>query len=169
MDHSLVLGPINLSPWTNFDRAWTAIVGYPAKDFRFTPGKTPISTLKEALIINALYLVVIFGGREVMRNQQAYKLNTLFKVHNFVLTAVSGALLVLFAEQLLPSLWKYGLYNCVCSSPGWTDKLVVLYYLNYLTKYVELIDTVFLMVKKKPLSESCQGFAQHTSNIATDH
>jgi len=153
IEHSFLLGPISLSPWTNLDRAWTAIAGYPAKDFRFVPGKTPLSTLKESLIINAIYLVVIFGGREVMRDRAPLKLNTLFKIHNFVLTAVSGALLVLFAEQLLPQLWKHGLYENICGASGWTQPLVVLYYLNYLTKYVELIDTVFLMVKKKPLSK----------------
>lgn len=155
MTHSpMILGPkISLSPWANFNKAWTAVVGYPAEDFRFTPGKTPLSTLKESIAIIALYVVVIFGGREVMRNREPFKLNTLFKIHNFMLTAVSGALLVLFAEQLIPSLWRGGLYENICGASGWTQPLVVLYYLNYLTKYVELIDTVFLMVKKKPLSK----------------
>jgi len=127
-------------------------MGYPAEDFRFVPGKTPFSTLKETVAMIVLYVVVIFGGRELMRNRQPYKLNTLFMAHNFILTAISGALLVLFTEQLIPSLWKSGLYENICGASGWTRPLVVLYYLNYLAKYVELIDTVFLMIKKKPLT-----------------
>ncbi|KAF8852929.1 GNS1/SUR4 membrane protein [Acephala macrosclerotiorum] len=147
-----VIGPISLSPWTNFDKAWTSVMGYPAEDFKFVPGQTPFSTLKETVIMIVLYLIVIFGGREFMRNRLAFKLNGLFKAHNFMLTAVSGALLVLFAEQLIPTLWRHGLYDNICGASGWTQPLTVLYYLNYLTKYVELIDTVFLMVKKKPLT-----------------
>lgn len=126
----LVIGPISLSPWTNFDKAWTAIMGYPAHKFKFVAGKTPMSTLAETVAMIALYLVVIFGGREFMRNRPAYKLNGLFMAHNFILTAISGALLALFAEQLIPTLWKYGLYQNICGAPGWTHQLVVLYYVR---------------------------------------
>lgn len=77
-----------------------------------------------------VYLAVIFGGREYMKNREALKLNTLFKIHNFMLTAISGALLVLFAEQLLPTLWRHGLYENICGADGWTQPLVVLYYVS---------------------------------------
>lgn len=78
----------------------------------------------------ALYIVVIFGGREFMRNRPAYKLNGLFMAHNFCLTAISGVLLVLFAEQLIPTLWRHGLYENICGALGWTPPLVVLYYVS---------------------------------------
>jgi fatty acid elongase 3 len=126
----MVLGPISLSPWANFNKAWTAVMGYPAEDFRFVPGETPFSTLKETVAMIMLYVCVIFGGREIMRDREPFKLNGLFKIHNFMLTAISGALLVLFAEQLIPSLWRGGLYENICGGSGWTQPLVVLYYVS---------------------------------------
>jgi fatty acid elongase 3 len=70
-----------------------------------------------------------------------------------LLTAISGGLLVSFLEQLVPRIWFHGLYDGICGAGGWTDKLVVLYYMNYLSKYLEFVDTCFLFLKKKPLSE----------------
>lgn len=105
-------------------------MGYPAEDFKFVPGTTAFSALTETVATIALYVVVIFGGREVMRNRQPYKLNGLFMAHNFILTAISGALLVLFAEQLIPTLWRGGLYENICGASGWTQPLVVLYYVS---------------------------------------
>jgi fatty acid elongase 3 len=166
----IVLGPMSLSPWTNFDRLWASVMGYPADEFEFHSGVTALSTFKETAAVIALYLVVVFGGREFMRNRKPLQLNGPFMAHNLILTVVSAALLALFAEQLLPTLWKYGLYENICGGSGWTRPLVALYYvrrhipgrkantdilqMNYLVKYVELIDTVFLVVKKKPLSKS---------------
>ncbi|EED19044.1 elongation of fatty acids protein, putative [Talaromyces stipitatus ATCC 10500] len=149
-----VLGPAiqMASPWSLFDQVWTTIMGYSADEFHFDQEKTPMSTFKETGAMIAFYYLTIFTGYQWMKNREPFKLSTLFKIHNFMLTAVSGALLVLFLEQLIPSIWNNGLYKCICSKPGWTDKLVVLYYLNYLTKYVELLDTVFLVLKKKPLT-----------------
>lgn len=152
LDLPLVIGPVSLSPWTHFNNLWVSLKGYPADQFEFVSGKTPLSTLRETTAMIVLYLAIIFGGREFMRNRPAYTLNNLFIAHNFILTVVSGALLVLFAEQLIPSIWKHGLYENICGSSGWTPQLTVLYYLNYLVKYYELIDTAFLMLKKKPLT-----------------
>lgn len=111
-----------------------------------------MATLKSTLVTIVLYYVVIFGGQAWMKNRPAYKLNGLFMAHNLMLTVVSGSLLVLFAQQLIPSLWKNGLFDGICGGTGWTKPLVTLYYLNYITKYVELLDTVFLFLKKKPLT-----------------
>ena len=116
--------------WDAFDKAWMAVKGYHADQFKFMPGKTPFSTLEETVGMVVLYLLVIFGGREFMKNREPLKLNFLFKVHNFMLTALSGGLLVLFLEQLLPSLWRDGLYENICGADGWTKPLVTLYYVS---------------------------------------
>ncbi|KAI2603791.1 GNS1/SUR4 membrane protein [Hypoxylon fragiforme] len=152
--HSFKASPsvIKIAPWQVFDKAWTSVMGYHANEFRFKEGITPMSTPTETVGMIVLYLVVIFGGREFMRNREPLKLNGLFKAHNLFLTLLSGGLLALFVGQLAPAIWKRGLYNNICAADGWTNELVTLYYLNYITKYIELIDTVFLMVKKKPLT-----------------
>ncbi|KAI1325232.1 GNS1/SUR4 membrane protein [Xylariaceae sp. FL0255] len=145
-------GVIPVRPWQAFDKAWSSVMGYHAHEFEFTAGVTPMSTLSETLMTIAAYVVIIFGGREIMRDREPLKLNGLFKAHNLFLTLLSGGLLVLFMEQLIPTIWRHGLYDNICGTHGWTPQLVTLYYLNYITKYIELIDTVFLMVKKKPLT-----------------
>lgn len=126
----IVLGPIRFSPWTNFDKLWTWALDYSADEFEFHPGQTTFSTLKETMAMIGLYLVVVFGGREIMRNREPLKLNGLFMAHNCILTTVSAGLLLLFAEQLLPTLWRYGLYENICGGSGWTRPLVVLYYVR---------------------------------------
>lgn len=126
--HPVSSSPDILSPWNNFDKLFASITGYSASEFEFVPGKTPMSTLTETVAMIVVYLVVIFGGREFMRNRKPLKLNGLFMAHNFCLTAISGSLLVLFAQQLLPTLWRHGLYENICGADGWTPQLVILYY-----------------------------------------
>ncbi|EAA31773.1 hypothetical protein GE21DRAFT_7931 [Neurospora crassa] len=145
--------PFGIHLWPIFSKAFEAVVGYPAEDFRFVPGETPMSTLKETSIFIVIYYTIIFGGRELMRNREPFKLRTLFLIHNFYLTAISAILLALFIEQLLPIVVRGGIFHAICHiDGGWTQPLVVLYYLNYLTKYLELLDTCFLFLKKKPLT-----------------
>jgi len=145
--------PFGVALWPVFAKVWESLFGFAPEQFRFVPGKVPMASATETTVALVAYYIIILGGREFMRDRPAMKLNGLFKIHNFYLTFISGALLALFIEQLLPTLYNHGVFYTICAADGgWTEPLVVLYYLNYVTKYLELIDTVFLFLKKKPLT-----------------
>ena len=88
--------PFGVELWPIFSTAYKKVMGYAAEDFRFRPGMTPMSTMAETAVALVSYYLIVFGGREIMRDRQPLKLNGLFKIHNFYLTAISGILLVLF-------------------------------------------------------------------------
>lgn len=124
--------PFGIQLWPIFEKAFETVKGYKPQDFRFHQGETPLSTLQSCAIMLVSYYVLIFGGREVMKNYPALKLNGLFKIHNFYLTAISAVLLVLFLEQLIPELVRNGVFHAICDiEGGWTDKLVILYYVGF--------------------------------------
>lgn len=123
--------PFGIELWPIFNKAFEAVLGYPADDFKFVSGATPMSTLQETGIALVSYYVIIFGGRELMKHRQPFVLNGPFMVHNFYLTVISGVLLALFIEQLLPTLVRGGVFHTICDhSGGWTRQLVVLYYVS---------------------------------------
>lgn len=114
-------------------------------------GESPLSTQKAVVAAIGTYLLVIFGGREIMRSRQPYKLTALFQAHNVILTLGSGLLLLLMLEEIIPLYLKHGFYWSICNPKAFTPRLVTFYMINYYIKYVELFDTVFLVLKKKPL------------------
>lgn len=121
--------PFGVQLWPIFDKAFSAVMGYSPQNFDFQPQVTPMSTVFESALAITVYYIVIFGGRELMRNRPAFKLNGLFMIHNFMLTSISAILLVLFLEQLIPTLYHNGLFFTICDHKGgWTSKLVILYY-----------------------------------------
>ena len=121
--------PFGVQLWPIFDKVYSAIMGYHPQDFDFKPRQTAMSTLKESSMTIIFYYIVIFGGRELMRNRPAFKLNGLFMIHNFYLTAISGCLLALFLEQVIPTVFNHGIFYAICDvKGGWTPPLVILYY-----------------------------------------
>ncbi|KAA8916930.1 hypothetical protein TRICI_000897 [Trichomonascus ciferrii] len=143
--------PFGVYLWSLFDEATRHWAG----NFEFKPdSELPFSSTKEVVAGIVTYYVVIFGGRAVLTQLGApvIRLNWLFRIHNFILTALSFLLLVLLFEQLFPILYHHGLLYSICDSGSWTQPIVTIYYLNYLTKYYELFDTVFLVLRKKPLT-----------------
>lgn len=117
--------------WNLFSKSWQKLAGTPANNFSFVPEKTAFATFNETAAMLVVYYVTIFGGRELMRDRPAFQLKIPFMMHNFFLTAVSGGLLVLFLEQLVPTVWQQGVYNSVCDgAAGWTKPLTLLYYVS---------------------------------------
>ncbi|KAI7869972.1 fatty acid elongase [Spinellus fusiger] len=127
------------------------ITGTPASNFTFVEGVTRLSTFKEVVVTCLVYYATIFGGQYLMRKFAPFGLKNIFQIHNVLLTLVSGTLLLLLTEQIFPMLVKHGLYHALCKPEAWTQELVIIYYLNYLVKYWELADTIFLVTKKKKL------------------
>jgi fatty acid elongase 3 len=86
----------------------------------YVPGETPLSTTTSVLTALALYLVTIFGVQAMMRNQAPQKLTLLFRAHNMFLSVGSLILLVLMLEEILPILWRKGLFAAMCADESWT-------------------------------------------------
>jgi fatty acid elongase 3 len=91
----------------------------------YVAGQTPISTSKEVGTALVSYLAVIFGLQELMKTRQPLKLNAFFQLHNVVLTLGSGLLLACMAEEVVPILWRTGLFNAVCSTKSWTPVCIL--------------------------------------------
>lgn len=123
--------PFIVELWPHFDKLYSRIVGHPAKNFVFVPGATPLSTVTATVTMLMTYYVTVFVGREFMKNREPFKLNSLFMLHNLTLTIVSGVLLALFTEQLVPTVARNGVFYAICDPRGgWTAPLVTLYYVH---------------------------------------
>lgn len=121
---------VSTSPWEYYTKIWTAATGYEPTSFVFIPGSTPLSTAKEATIIKFSYYLIILMGHKIMRRRPAFDLSSQFLMHNLVFSVLSGFLLLLFVEELVPRLWKRGIYHSICGRGGWTQRLVTLYYVR---------------------------------------
>ncbi|CDO71575.1 hypothetical protein BN946_scf184911.g45 [Trametes cinnabarina] len=118
----------------------------------YVQGKTPLSTPQEVYPALVAYLVIIFGIRAWMKDRPPYKLQFLFRLHNAFLSSGSLLLFVLILEEVLPHLWQNGPFFALCNPAMFTERLQFYYMINYYFKYIELVDTVFLALKKKPLA-----------------
>ncbi|TEB35044.1 elongase of fatty acids [Coprinellus micaceus] len=130
-----------------------AVVPYrlPVHLYTYVPGVSPLSTDKTVLTALGSYLAIIFGIQAFQKNRQPLKLTTLFQAHNVILSSGSALLLALMLEEILPIGYQRGLHGVLCDAEAWTPRMEFYYMINYYFKYLELIDTVFLAAKKKPL------------------
>jgi len=119
--------------------------------YSYVQGVTPLSTNKAVLGTLASYLVIVFSIQGFLKNRQAHKLTTLFQAHNILLSSGSLLVLTLMLEEIVPMIWKHGIHDALCADSAWTPRMEFYYMINYYFKFWELLDTVFLALKKKPL------------------
>jgi fatty acid elongase 3 len=92
----------------------------------YQPGVTPLSDTTPVVATLIAYLVTIFSIRWFMEDKAPLKLTFFFQSHNLFLTVISGLLLVLIAEEILPIWWRTGFFDAICHPRSWTEVLLLL-------------------------------------------
>lgn len=146
--------PYGVALWPLFRYACQKVFQWDPESFHYEfNSSVPLSSVPSVTLAISSYYLLIFGGSELMKySPRPFRFHALFVVHNAILTAFSLLLLLLLCEQLTPIVWKHGIFYAICNTAAWTQKIEILYYLNYLTKFYELLDTMFLVVRKKKLT-----------------
>jgi len=140
-----------------FGRAYKSIFHRSHGDFEFS---TDVQPLSQPWIV-VLTIIVYLVGIKAIQNWQAKQpksfaeqhpiLKSLVIVHNAFLCGASLIVLVLILENGLPKLFRHGFHWSICNLDFYDSRLRLFIYINYMLKYYELLDTVFLALSKKPL------------------
>merc|ERR1719150_2320318 len=127
-------------------------------EFQFEVGTTPLSHISYPFTAVIGFCIFIPSLAHFMRNRDSPPLKYLILFHNLFLSISSGAL----ALFLMVTMWsfresdsdKYDWFRLYCGLDYMDQRgaLTFIYYVNHLLKYYELIDTVFLALKHKPLT-----------------
>ncbi|ETV90914.1 hypothetical protein H310_14402 [Aphanomyces invadans] len=111
-------------------------------------------TMTHIIALCAIYCVLCLGGREVMKNFAPFGLNNALAAWNFGLALFSAIGSIRTVPFLLNSLVTRGVYFNVCSEafPHYGRGPVGLWVTLFIfSKIPELIDTMFIVLRKKPL------------------
>jgi len=115
----------------------------------------PFVTNKSILISVTLYLITVFGIREVMKKREKFELTTIVVLHNFILSAASLYMLLGVGYHLAKIISKSNdiANTLICDTEGVMAKgdHIWWFYIFYASKFYELFDTVIIVLRKKPL------------------
>jgi len=122
--------------------------------FTFEVDKTPLSSIKYPLIAVFLYCLGIPMLQRFMKNRQPPPLKYLMIFHNLFLSVASFFVALLIILELMSFREQgYDWFRLYCALNYQEQQrfLTLLYYVNYLLKYYEFVDTIFLALKHKPI------------------
>jgi hypothetical protein len=122
-------------------------------DFEFIVGTTPLSNIYFPLITITLYCIGIPSLQSLMKNRSEPSLKLILIVHNLLLSVASLflALFLIIAVLSVKAERNYTALQTFCAMNHYDQQgtLTLIYYVNYLFKYYELLDTIFLALKHK--------------------
>eukprot|EP00290_Baffinella_frigidus_P016041 CAMPEP_0180212570 /NCGR_PEP_ID=MMETSP0987-20121128/13574_1 /TAXON_ID=697907 /ORGANISM="non described non described, Strain CCMP2293" /LENGTH=269 /DNA_ID=CAMNT_0022170253 /DNA_START=185 /DNA_END=994 /DNA_ORIENTATION=- len=133
-----------------------------ADEFRWEPGQTPMSDFTHLLAAEVVYFGVIFGLRAVCGVEKAGEakqgasgeaMKGAMFLHNGILCLLSLAMFLGASYEAFARSQQEGVEWLFCEVPG-TEATGGVYfwsYIYYLSKFLEFGDTVFKVLKRKPL------------------
>jgi hypothetical protein len=132
----------------------TAIYNYPS-EFKYVSGETPMTHWMYPVVIGAIYMTTILGLRAIM-NMTAKRIEARWfaAVHNWNMFAISLVCFVGISYGAIKLSFYHGLDGLVCDHQRVSAGKGTLYfwlYIFFLSKFYELLDTVFIVLRKAPL------------------
>jgi len=121
------------------------------KHFEWKVGITPFSNWQLLPITWGIYFTTIFLLWIFMRNRKPYSLKLAVCIHNAILCIGSLVMFVGVMYEIYELLQKGGMKMLYCDTKRPTGRVYYWMYIYYLSKFVELFDTVILILKKRPL------------------
>ncbi|KAH6585117.1 hypothetical protein BASA61_007088 [Batrachochytrium salamandrivorans] len=137
---------LDISRWQ-----WDQLANY--HNFRWTVSRTPFSNLGIIVASWCIYFGTILVLRMYMANREPFKLKMVTAYHNMFLCLLS---LAMFSAGVVGTYYRArsrGIDEIFCTNDenGMRGLLPFTMYIYFLSKFVELFDTVILVLKKKPI------------------
>jgi hypothetical protein len=104
------------------------------------------------LYLGVLHVTKLYVDERIKSGKKAFDLNWLVIVHNSLLSVMSGILFIALFTELTLQMRRTSFVRVFCDEKMEFTKgrLYFFYYVNYLFKFVELFDTVLLVLRGKP-------------------
>ncbi|KAJ3417002.1 hypothetical protein HDV05_007484 [Chytridiales sp. JEL 0842] len=137
---------LNVSSW-DLTQLWSP------RTFQWKVGTTPMADLQVILISWILYFVAVVGLKIYMRNRPPFKLKWITAIHNIILCLWSLGMCLSAAVEIYKRATALGVDEVFCTvdTKNLKGPLFFTLYTYYISKFYELLDTVILVLKKKPL------------------
>jgi fatty acid elongase 3 len=130
-----------------YDETWI-------NNFEFKVGETAGSHIQFPVLAIIMYCAGIPLLQRFMQNRKDPPLKWILVVHNLFLSVMSAIVAFLIILELIhfrQSGYDYFRIFCLFNYHEQVGRLTLLYYINYLLKYYEFVDTIFLALKHKPI------------------
>lgn len=123
-----------------------------SQSFRYIQGETPLTRTETVVMLIGGYVLSLQPLQSVMQLFKPKSLHKIMVIHNLFLMMASAFLAICIAYFIMKDIKSFGFYHSICSSQSHDNAyLHLFYYINYLLKYYEFIDTYIIIFKKRPL------------------
>ncbi|ETN83952.1 GNS1/SUR4 family protein [Necator americanus] len=150
MEHPLVQRLADVK----FDtRRFLSLVTHGGKNFPDKEGRKWVADHFDITIqLSILYVVVVFGLRHIMRKREPFSLFVPLNIWNFTLAVFSIIGTIKLTPEFWNTLFDKGLQNSYCYAYDFTKGDNGYWvFLFIVSKIFELVDTVFIVLRKRPL------------------